>query len=434
MNIKSKIHLDTSSILNVPLHSYDEFIFLVNNQEFKTSRLISDLLSPKICKNHLSDPTSNSFTINTRHKGNFSSILNLINFKQNVIPDTDLPFVIEVIELLENESIKIIDTEQPTTLTFDNVFQLIKEHQQYPIFYSKRILTEIDFISSHLFELPVEKEEELISLDQITIEKILRNPLLKIESEDQLISLINQMYTKDDSYSTLYEFVLFSCVSEGKIDEFLENFDYNDLTKEVWDSFSKGCKKGRKEEKVSDRYKQAKKEEKEVELLYENNHEFEGIINHLKKSNGDMEKCLTITSTKIENKDRHVKQAIDFEDKEHYFSADECENRWICFDFMESKVKLTHYTIRNYKTGDCHPRSWVIEGQNEGDNDKWDAIDQRNNEEEMKGRGITHTFAVQKPKEKAFRFIRMRATGADWDNRNYLCLNAIEFYGYFLNK
>ena len=57
------------------------------------------------------------------------------------------PFVIEVIEIQENETIIITDTDQPTTLAFDNVFQLIKEHQQYPSFYYNRILTEIDFIS-----------------------------------------------------------------------------------------------------------------------------------------------------------------------------------------------------------------------------------------------------------------------------------------------
>ena len=61
-----------------------------------------------------------------------------------------------------------------------------------------------------------------------------------------------------------------------------------------------------------------------------------------------------------------------------------------------------------------------------------DVIDERSDEEEMKGRGITHTFACQKP--KAFRYIRMHAAGVDWGCRNYLCLNSIEFYGYFLNK
>ena len=377
MKVQSKIHLDSSCILNVPLHSYDEFVFLVNDEVFKTTRLISDLLSPKICKIHISDPTINEFTIKTHHKGNFSYILNLVNFKQNDIPNEDLPFVKEVIDILENEFIEITDSDHSTILTFDNVFQLIKEHQQHPNFYSKRITTEIDFISSHLFELPSEQEDELISLDQIIIEKILRNPLLKIESEDQLISLINRLYMKDISYSTLYEYVFFSFVSDEKINEFIENFDYNDLTKEIWDTFSKRCAKVRKDENKSDRYKP-----KDVKLLYEENHEFEGIISYLKKkSNGDIDKLLAITSSKIESQNTPAKHAIDFEDKNHYFSTGPIENRWICFDFKENKVNMTHYTIRNYK-GTNNPKSWIIEGKNEEGSDNWETIDERNNEEE----------------------------------------------------
>ncbi|KAK8865040.1 hypothetical protein M9Y10_010570 [Tritrichomonas musculus] len=377
MKVQSKIHLDSSCILNVPLHSYDEFVFLVNDEVFKTTRLISDLLSPKICKIHISDPTINEFTIKTHHKGNFSYILDLANFKQNDIPNEDLPFVIEVIDQLENEFIEITDSDQSTILTFDNVFQLIKENQQHPNFYSKHITTEIDFISSHLFELPSEQEDELISLDQIIIEKILRNPLLKIESEDQLISLINRLYMKDISYSTLYGYVFFSFVSDEKINEFIENFDYNDLTKEIWDTFSKRCAKVRKDENKSDRYKQ-----KDVKLLYEENHEFEGIISYLKKkSNGDIDKLLAITSSKIESQNTPAKHAIDFEDKNHYFSTGPIENRWICFDFKENKVNMTHYTIRNYK-GTNNPKSWIIEGKNEEGSDNWETIDERNNEEE----------------------------------------------------
>lgn len=48
-----KIQLKTTSILNVSLQSYEkDFSFLVNGEEFKTSRIISDLLSPKICQLH----------------------------------------------------------------------------------------------------------------------------------------------------------------------------------------------------------------------------------------------------------------------------------------------------------------------------------------------------------------------------------------------
>ena len=48
--------LKTSSIEEVPLQSYNkEFTFIVNGEEFYTSKVESDLLSAKINKIHLND-------------------------------------------------------------------------------------------------------------------------------------------------------------------------------------------------------------------------------------------------------------------------------------------------------------------------------------------------------------------------------------------
>lgn len=45
-----KAHLKQSSILNVPFQKYEkDFTFVVNGEEFKTNRFISDLLSPVLC-------------------------------------------------------------------------------------------------------------------------------------------------------------------------------------------------------------------------------------------------------------------------------------------------------------------------------------------------------------------------------------------------
>lgn len=47
MENNSQIKLNTACLLNVPLHAYNkDFSFIVNGEEIKTSRLISDLLSP----------------------------------------------------------------------------------------------------------------------------------------------------------------------------------------------------------------------------------------------------------------------------------------------------------------------------------------------------------------------------------------------------
>ena len=80
---KSNIQLDYASVLQVPLQNYrEDFTFIVNVEEFPTTQLISDLLSPKIGQIHSIDPTFSKFAIETQNKGNFSHILQLINFQK----------------------------------------------------------------------------------------------------------------------------------------------------------------------------------------------------------------------------------------------------------------------------------------------------------------------------------------------------------------
>ena len=141
----NRLQLKTSSILNVPLQSYfDDFSFIVNGKEYKTSRLISDLLSPKICEIHANDPTFDIFTIKTQQKGDFSHILNLTKFNQIEIPENEYSFFSEVIEILGNESIEIIEESENTDITIDNVISRIQNHEKYSKIKSKRLFEDIE--------------------------------------------------------------------------------------------------------------------------------------------------------------------------------------------------------------------------------------------------------------------------------------------------
>ena len=103
----NSLKLQTSCIRNVPFQNYEkDFTFIVNGEEFKTSKFVSDLISPYISKIHSKDPNFNRFIINTKHRGDFSQILKLINFDQNNYPESDLPFLHEVIEILDNKFIE----------------------------------------------------------------------------------------------------------------------------------------------------------------------------------------------------------------------------------------------------------------------------------------------------------------------------------------
>ena len=211
MTKQNKIQLKSSCVFSVPLQNYDDdFTFIVNENEFKTSRIVSDLLSPIICRIHSNDITFDTFNIITSNPGNFLHILNLVNFKEYQIPENEISFFLEVIEKLGNKSIQFEEQEESTEITLDNVFQLIKKHEKYNTFFSASFSKEIDFISSHFFELCTKtNENEFRSLQITTIEQIINNKNLCLESEDQLLRFINNLCENDSSFSTLYEFVLF---------------------------------------------------------------------------------------------------------------------------------------------------------------------------------------------------------------------------------
>ena len=233
------IQLKASCILNVPLQTYgDDFTFVVNENEIKTSRLVSDLLSPKICRIHLVDPTFDKFIIKTKHFGSFSKVLDLLKFTENEVANDDINFLTEVIEILENDSIEITNIKYEE-LTIDNIFSEILLHEKCSKFYSKRLSDEIELISSHFNEICDTKRENFTKIRIETLIKIVTSPNLRLNSEDQLLSFVNWLYTQNRfTYSILYEFVNFLNVTSEIMSEFIEIYDFNDLTSMTWNKLS----------------------------------------------------------------------------------------------------------------------------------------------------------------------------------------------------
>ena len=219
----SKVQLQASSILNVPVKTYnDEFLFIVNGSEIKTNRLIADLLSPRLCKIHTNDPTVSTFTINTKYDGNFSNIIDLVSFNEVSIPTSELSFAFEVLEILENKNI-LFDYDEIMTneLNIDTILTQIKKHEQYHQFYSQIFQKEIDFISSHFYEMSEKQEEELQILSIDTIYRIINSEKLVLNSEDQLLRFVNKICIQKNEASYLYETVIFENVNRKSIYEFV---------------------------------------------------------------------------------------------------------------------------------------------------------------------------------------------------------------------
>lgn len=434
MSNLAKIQLQTSAILDVPIHNYEKtFTFIVNGEEIHTPKIISDLLSPKISENHISDPTTETFTINTRNKGHFSTILSLLTFQEKTIPADELPFVSEVLEILQNKHFNVILPKRREEIKFDNIFELIKEHENNEVLYKQYLDEEIDFLSENFFQLNEEQEERIRELTFCTIERILSNfDKLQLVDENQLLRVVNGLYKSDSKYSVLYKYVVFTFVDEHEMSEFVEFFDISDIDGGVWLSLAERLK-----QKVFLRETHsALKRFKHFGTVFYCKHDeaFDGIIRHLQKeSNGNIKSVIDITSSSLHGSSWSPYNVCLFEDKDKdkYFHTKDEQNSWILFDFKERKIIPSNYIIKSspYGQNGNNPKTWKLEGSN--DKSSWEPLDEQRDCPYFNGQYLVHTFDIKKRVTTPFRYIRMTQTGPNWqDNRyHYFTLGSIEFYG-----
>lgn len=431
----NQIKLSLRAVLSVPLYSYiKDFSFIVNGEEFKTSKIISDLISSKISQIHLIDPTFDTFVINTQMKGDFTLFLDLAKFETYSIQEEDIGFISEVIKILDNKYIRCSFLKSPEEITKDNILTLLKIHEKNSTFYSDILSYEIDFASSNFSKILQSNKKELLELSSYTIERIINNRKLSINDEDQLISFINELCKKDcDKFSFLYEYVIFSNVTNSKMTEFLQFFDVDNINKGIWRTLSYRLEKiADVLDNDDDRYVQnSQKEENEFSkgktFEYENNSKFNGIFNYLKnKSDNNVEKEVEITSSSEQNFHFGAKKAILLPDQDDFFASKCAKDSWICFDFKNHRVLPTCYTIGS-TINSFRIRSWVIEGS--VDNEKWDIIDTQKDCSQMNNHNIVQAFMIKQDDLKQFKYIRLRMNGPNWSNNDYLRINSFELYG-----
>ena len=198
-----------------------------------------------------------------------------------------------------------------------------------------------------------------------TLNSIFSNNKLELESEDQLLRIVNKLYTKDVKYSILYETVFFENVSSEAMKEFVSIFDINELTVSIWRRLVDHLVRDTKTSNgmtcdIKNRYKKAKNRGTEFPASVEN--QFKRIINYLRaQSNGQIDNEVDITSSSNlygSREDRHPRVVTLYEDEENYFVSSDIPNIGLMFDCKKHRVAPTGYTNSE------HPKSWVIEGSN----------------------------------------------------------------------
>jgi hypothetical protein len=120
-----------------------------------------------------------------------------------------------------------------------------------------------------------------------------------------------------------------------------------------------------------------------------------------------------------------------------WYSADG-PGQWVAWDLgVSNNISISKYTIRNRTASPTAlPRNWVLEGSNSVvgssvtnfNSATWTTIDTRNNDVTLTAVQQYYTITAN-GSSSSFQYLRLRNTGVDSSNINYLCFNEIEFYG-----
>lgn len=502
---EKSVTLSSAGLKNLVINSNmatNEFRFVFGEKELLINNVFAEFISPAVSRLHKSDPTINTINISSYFtnpskvsKNQISDIFNdenislleqlskgnSININENNILNMQIISILLGNEELFQKISKLNSIENdPNNIEFClqqiELFSYCSRSSNNLFDYSKAI----DFISSHFYSI---EEERLKKLPKTVLYSIISNSNLKIKSEDWLFDFINQIFKEDASGSIsiteFYEQLNFLTLSEAKFEEFLQKFEVNQITTEIWKkltqcfyvyyymAFGQADKKryvfeNENEEDESEvnniigkfinsKFEECEKDNREKSEVttndnskpivgtnfdYDERGNFFGIINHfIEESGGNISEKVDVTaSSQFMGKPIFV---TDLLDKLKYFMSDNRPNSWIKYEFINSKIKPTRYAIRtwdNMKNGG-HLKNWVIEGSNTDRDDDWKILDERNEIENLNDNNAEVNFQIQTKlrQDELFKFIRLRQTGPNVSGKNFLILSAFELFGTVMN-
>lgn len=132
------------------------------------------------------------------------------------------------------------------------------------------------------------------------------------------------------------------------------------------------------------------------------------------------------------------KRAAEIDITDSSYISGNLPNSWLKYDFIGSKVRPTHYLIRSKHDllkGCCHLKTWVIEGSNSDQENDWKILDTRSDITYLGDYGASYKFEIQQSlqQNEYFRYLRIRQTGPNTRNDNYLVISALEYFGSIIN-
>jgi hypothetical protein len=398
------------------------FRFIIGGEELKCNRFQAAFISDKVYKLLLSDSTIDHFEICGIQEGNedFGGFVSLMIGSSIVLNETNLGVLLSIAESIENREllgrIRSFEMSFSEPLSIDNCWSILNKKNKYEV----ECEEELDFISSNFYEM---KTEDLKNQELEILERILSRNCLRLESEDELVELINELGI---GFESLYNFVECKYLTKKGIEDFINLLENEriQMNNEIWTSICNRLRCDIQLEDDSQDKEYTRFRDVIEEVGYAEGGESNGILGFLRnKCGGDLrDKGMVEVSCSTELSGYSRWNAAN-PDESHY-QSDGSSKAWICFDFKERSVKVDRYLVKGHEN--LYPLQWAIEGSN--DAKEWTRIDERDTKE-LQG-GVMKSFKCEgKGSSKYFRMIRFMQLGQSSRNDDYLVLCMLEFFG-----
>jgi hypothetical protein len=195
-----------------------DFTFVINGERINSDLFEAVLLSPAVSQRLRTDWTDRLFVIGDSRirAGSFSLLRRLLALEPTEIAEADKHSLLYLCQALENPLLAAI------------FLQLLGSSAAVTDF-SELELSQIPAIAIRFHTYST---AELSALDAVTMDLILSNESLTVESEDLLMRTILAL---GKEYHSLFRHVRFEYLSRETIQEFLKQITFSDLTDEIWE-------------------------------------------------------------------------------------------------------------------------------------------------------------------------------------------------------
>lgn len=397
-----------------------DFTFVVGEIEYVCCRFQACFFSKAVYRAVMADRATDRYFLKVPDPSNhFPTIMKLINGDQIEITPSNVYFLELCARELENDELLafIANSKLQTAVDMSTVLERIYIKRESKQDFSD----ELKYIASHFHRVDVAFAMKL-TIDEL--DQILSNDALQLRSEDELFFLISELVSKRGrSYAILFHHVQFQFLEEDNLHSFLDQVFPDSLDISLWnvvrECLEVFCR-------LSDKNSMLKAERYPAYLC--ENGSFNGIISYLRaKHGGNVHSTGAVEITASSNDYNECHYTVDYGWNDYWASYGH-NKAYLQFDFKQSRVCVTGYTLKSDGSEYGHLVSWVLEASDDGSPGSWEVIDARSTED-LVGQFVVKTYHCNQPSNKLKRFVRLRQTGRNSQGDNDFRLSEIEFFG-----